>query len=144
MRTSRLRTRWAEGEAVVSAWLSIGSGYLAEIIGWSGVDCVTVDLQHGMIDMQTLIGMLQSISATPATPIVRVPSCDPPLLMKALDAGAYGVICPMINSAAQLPPSLKLHAIRLTGTGVLVPHAGFCTAGQTTSSKPMRPLSVSP
>jgi 4-hydroxy-2-oxoheptanedioate aldolase len=101
MRISRLRTRWAEGEAVVSAWLSIGSGYSAEIVGWSGVDCVTVDLQHGMIDMQTLIGMLQSISATPATPIVRVPSCDPPLLMKALDAGAYGVICPMINSAAQ-------------------------------------------
>jgi 4-hydroxy-2-oxoheptanedioate aldolase len=97
----------------ISAWLSIGNAYSAEIAGWSGADCVLVDLQHGMTDVQTMIGMLQAISATPATPIVRVPSCDPPLLMKALDAGAYGLICPAIGnpdeaarfvSATRYPP----------------------------------------
>jgi 4-hydroxy-2-oxoheptanedioate aldolase len=62
---------------------------------------VLVDLQHGMTDVQCMIAMLQAISSTPATPIVRVASCDPPAIMKALDAGAYGLICPMINSAEE-------------------------------------------
>lgn len=99
MRPNKVLECWERGAAAVSAWLSIGNSYSAEIIGWSGVDCVTVDLQHGMTDVQAMIAMLQAISATPATPFVRVPACDPALLMKALDAGAYGVICPMINNA---------------------------------------------
>lgn len=98
MRSNRVRECWAAGQPVISAWLSIGSGYAAEIAGSSGVDCAVVDLQHGMSDIQGMIAMLQAISATPAAPLVRVPSLDPPLIMKALDAGAYGVICPMINT----------------------------------------------
>lgn len=101
MRASRLRERWAQGGAATSAWLSIGNAYVAEMAGWSGADAVLVDLQHGMTDIGAMIGMLQAISATPATPLVRVPSCDPPLLMKALDAGAFGIICPMVESAAE-------------------------------------------
>jgi 4-hydroxy-2-oxoheptanedioate aldolase len=101
MRASRIRNRWEAGSAVVSAWLSIGNPYVAEIAGWSGADAVLVDLQHGMIDIGTMIGMLQAISSTPAAPLVRVPACDPPLLMKALDAGAYGLICPMIDSVGE-------------------------------------------
>lgn len=101
MRNNNIRDVWERNEAVVSAWLSIGNAYTAEIAGWSGYDCVLVDLQHGMTDVQTMISMLQAISATPATPIVRVPSCDAPVIMKALDAGAFGIICPMINSAAE-------------------------------------------
>lgn len=99
MRSNVIQEVWAKGEAVVSAWLSIGNSYSAEIAGWAGYDCVLVDLQHGMTDVAAMIGMLQAISSTPATPIVRVPACDPALIMKALDAGAYGIICPMINSA---------------------------------------------
>jgi 4-hydroxy-2-oxoheptanedioate aldolase len=101
MRSNSVRDRWDKGESVVSAWLSIGNSYVAEMAGWSGVDCVTVDLQHGMIDIQTMIGMLQAISSTPAAPFVRVPACDPTLLMKVLDCGAYGVICPMIEAVSQ-------------------------------------------
>ena len=101
MRPNEVRLRWLRGEAAVCGWLSMGNAYAAEVVGWCGVDCVVVDLQHGMADVQSMIGMLQAISATPATPFVRVPSLDPPLLMKALDAGAYGVICPMVDDAAQ-------------------------------------------
>src|ERR1700721_1675388 len=98
MRPNKVRELWDHGEAAISGWLSIGNSYSAEIVGGSGVDCVTIDMQHGMIDFQVLVGMLQAISATPATPFVRVPSCNPPLIMKVLDAGAYGVICPTIES----------------------------------------------
>ena len=101
MRTSRIRERWGNGEAVISAWLSIGNSYTAEMAGCSGVDCVTVDLQHGMTGVSTMITMLQAISSTPATPLVRVPNGDPAIVMKALDAGAYGVICPMIGSVEE-------------------------------------------
>jgi 4-hydroxy-2-oxoheptanedioate aldolase len=101
MRANKVRERWEHGEAAVTAWLAIGNSYSAELAGWCGADAVTVDLQHGMIDMHALIGMLQAISTTPATPFVRVPGLDAPLVMKVLDAGAYGVICPMVNSAEE-------------------------------------------
>jgi 4-hydroxy-2-oxoheptanedioate aldolase len=101
MRSNNIRDVWARGEPAVSAWLSIGNSYTAEIAGWAGYDSVLVDLQHGMTGIGTMIAMLQAISATPATPIVRVPSCDPALIMKALDAGAFGIICPMIDNACE-------------------------------------------
>lgn len=101
MRASGLRDRWQQGKAATMAWLSIGNSYVAEMAGCSGSDAVLVDLQHGMTDIGVMIGMLQAIATTPATPLVRVPSCDPPLLMKSLDAGAYGIVCPMIDSVAE-------------------------------------------
>lgn len=101
MRPNKVRDIWATGGAALSGWLSIGNSYSAEIVGMSGVDCVTVDLQHAMTDIQAMIGMLQALSATPATPFVRVPSIEASTIMKSLDAGAYGIICPLVNSAAQ-------------------------------------------
>jgi 4-hydroxy-2-oxoheptanedioate aldolase len=65
--------------------------------GW---DSLTVDLQHGVVDYQAMVRMLQAISTTPTVPVVRVPWLEPGILMKTLDAGAYGVICPMVNTRA--------------------------------------------
>ena len=101
MRPNRIRQCWKEGQAAVSGWLSIGNSYSAEIVGMSGVDCVTVDLQHAMTDVSDMIVMLQAISATPAVPVVRLPSKDPAMAMKALDAGSYGLICPLVNSVEE-------------------------------------------
>ena len=101
MKANKVKDRWAAGEAAISGWLAIGHSYSAELAGWTGADCVTVDLQHGMIDVGSMIGMLQALSSTPATPFVRVSSIDPPLIMKALDAGAYGLICPMVDTVEQ-------------------------------------------
>jgi 4-hydroxy-2-oxoheptanedioate aldolase len=64
-----------------------------------GFDSITIDTQHGVVDYQMAITMLQAISTTDVIPLVRVPWNDPGLLMKTLDAGAYGVFCPMINTA---------------------------------------------
>jgi 4-hydroxy-2-oxoheptanedioate aldolase len=63
-----------------------------------GYDALTIDLQHGLIDAAAMLAMLQAISTTATVPVVRVPWLEPGILMKALDAGAYGVICPMINT----------------------------------------------
>ncbi|MEN9012920.1 MAG: aldolase/citrate lyase family protein [Yoonia sp.] len=101
MRANTVRTRLAASQVVVNGWLSIGSAYSAEGTGHSGAHAVTVDLQHGMLDFADALVMMQAISATPATPMVRVPDLDPAKIMHLLDAGAYGIICPMISTPEQ-------------------------------------------
>jgi len=98
MRENRLRALWKSGGAAVNGWLAIPNGFSAETMAHQGWDSLTIDLQHGVVDYQSMIPMLQAISTTDTVPVVRVPWLDPGALMKALDAGAYGVICPMINT----------------------------------------------
>lgn len=99
MRPNLLRQLKAGGRPIVNAWLSIGSSYAAEAIARQGFDAVTVDCQHGMIGFETAITMLQAISTTPAIPMVRPSGLMPSEIMRFLDAGAYGIICPMISTA---------------------------------------------
>jgi 4-hydroxy-2-oxoheptanedioate aldolase len=98
MRENRLRTLWRDDQAAVNGWLAIPNSFSAEVMAHQGWDTLTIDLQHGVIDYQAMVTMLQAISSTPTVPIVRVPWLEPSILMKALDAGAYGVICPMVNT----------------------------------------------
>ena len=101
MRPNTVKQRLLQGESVVSGWLAIPSTLSAEIVGLAGYDCVTVDLQHGMIGFDSALPILQTLSGTPTIPLVRVPVNDGPQIMRALDAGAYGIICPMISSAQE-------------------------------------------
>src|SRR5947207_6797826 len=101
MRKNELRKTLAGGGTVLNGWLSLANSYSAEIMAHQGFDSVTIDLQHGAVDYPAAVGMLQAISTTAAVPMVRVPWNEPILTAKLLDAGAYGVICPMINSKAQ-------------------------------------------
>jgi 4-hydroxy-2-oxoheptanedioate aldolase len=101
VRANTLRAIWARGEAAVNGWLSIPSAFSAEVMAHQGFDSLTVDMQHGVVDYQVAVTMLQAISTTPVMPLARVPWNDPARLMKILDAGAYGVICPMINTREQ-------------------------------------------
>ncbi len=98
MRPNRLRQLWAEDKAAVNGWLAIPNGFSAEVMAHQGWDSLTIDMQHGVIDYAALVPMLQAISTTNTVPIVRVPWLEPGVLMKALDAGAYAVICPMVNT----------------------------------------------
>ena len=101
MRENTLKSIWARGDAVVNGWLSIPSAFSAEVMAHQGFDSLTVDMQHGVVDYQTAVTMLQAVSTTATIPLARVPWHGPGLIMKILDAGAYGVICPMINTREQ-------------------------------------------
>jgi 4-hydroxy-2-oxoheptanedioate aldolase len=101
VRDNRLKTIWQRGEAVVNGWLAIPSAFSAEVMAHQGFDSLTVDMQHGVVDYQVAVTMLQAIATTPVMPVARVPWNDPARLMKILDAGVYGVICPMINTREQ-------------------------------------------
>lgn len=101
MRENKLQKIWAEGGAAVNGWLGIPSSVSAENMAQAGWDSLTIDMQHGLVDYASAVPMLQAISTTSVVPLARVPWNMPDLMMKILDAGAYGVICPMINTRAQ-------------------------------------------
>lgn len=110
---SKLKDVWAAGNSVINGWLSLPSSHLAEVMAHQEWDSLTIDLQHSSIDVAAAIPMLQAMAATDVTPIVRVPWNEPSVMMRVLDAGAYGIICPMVNnradaerfvSACQYPP----------------------------------------
>jgi 4-hydroxy-2-oxoheptanedioate aldolase len=93
-----IRAQWSAGKPVINGWLSIACPFTAEIMAAQGYDSITIDLQHGLVGYQVATTMLQAMRASAVTPLVRVPWLDPAAIMKSLDAGAYGVICPMINT----------------------------------------------
>src|SRR5260370_8482224 len=96
-----LRGRWRAGEFTVGGWCTIPSTWTAELGARSGHDWVLVDTQHGLIGYDVMLPMLQAITAGGVPSLVRVPWNEPGTIMKALDAGAGGVIVPMINSVAE-------------------------------------------
>ena len=98
MRENRLRTLWKQNKPAVNGWLAVPNAFSAEVMAHQGWDSLTIDMQHGVIDYAAMLTMLQAISATPTVPVVRVPWLEPGIIMKSLDAGAYAVICPMVNT----------------------------------------------
>jgi 4-hydroxy-2-oxoheptanedioate aldolase len=98
---NRLCDMWNEGRPVLNGWLSIGNSFTAEIMAAQGYDAITIDIQHGALDYSAALVMLQAMRGSGVVPLVRVPWREPGIVMKALDAGALGVICPMINSGAE-------------------------------------------
>lgn len=98
MRANNVRKIWRKGGAVVNGWCGIPSGFAAEVMANQGFDSMTIDLQHGIVHYDSALPMLQAISTTNATPMARVPWLEEGIIMKMLDAGCYGIICPMINN----------------------------------------------
>ena len=98
MRENKVKSIWKAGGAVVNGWLGIPSSVSAENMAHAGWDSLVIDMQHGLVDYSSAVPMLQAISTTDTVPMARVPWNLPDLMMKTLDAGAYGIICPMINT----------------------------------------------
>lgn len=96
-----LRQRLRAGEVVYGASLSLGSPFIAEIMVRTGLDYLYIDQQHGLTSFDTLVHMLRAIDHTATAPIVRVRSNDAGLIGQVLDAGADGVIVPMVNSVEE-------------------------------------------
>jgi 4-hydroxy-2-oxoheptanedioate aldolase len=96
-----LRELFDSGEVTYGGWCGIPSGFSAELIGRSGFDWVNVDNQHGLVGYDTTTSMLQALSITGTPALVRVPWNQQDHIMKALDAGAQGIIVPMVGTAEE-------------------------------------------
>jgi 4-hydroxy-2-oxoheptanedioate aldolase len=97
VRENRARSIWSGGGVVLNGWLHVPSSFSAEVMAHAGWDSLTIDLQHGPPDVGSVIPMLQAISTTDVVPFARANWNDPGTIMKLLDAGCYGIICPMIE-----------------------------------------------
>ena len=101
MWNSKLQQRRRAKNCAVNGWLTLPCAFAAELMAHQGWDALTIDMQHGLTDYQTATAMLTAISTTDTAPLVRVPWLEEGIVMKMLDAGAHGVICPMINTRAE-------------------------------------------
>ena len=101
MANNKIKQIWQSGGAAVNGWLAIPDGFSAETMAQGGWDSVTVDLQHGVQDYMSMVQCFQAMQVHPVLPMVRVPWNEPGIVGKVLDAGAYGVICPMVNTVAE-------------------------------------------
>jgi 4-hydroxy-2-oxoheptanedioate aldolase len=97
----RLRARWRAGAATLGGWIMTHDGILAEQLARCGFDEVSVDLQHGSVEIGHLTNLFMAIAAGGAVPMVRIPAVDPVTIGRVLDVGAAGVIVAMIETGAQ-------------------------------------------
>jgi 4-hydroxy-2-oxoheptanedioate aldolase len=95
---NKLKTKIDEGSPVINAFVTMATSFGAETIARAGWDSVTFDMQHGIIDYHDVVHGIQAMQNQPVTPLVRVPWNEPGIIGKVLDAGALGVICPMVNT----------------------------------------------
>ncbi len=99
MRSNKLRALWREGKPATIGWLGTADGFIAEVMAHAGFDAIVVDMQHGMaIGPDRAATVLQVLSTTDVVPLVRVPWNEPIPIQYVLDAGAYGVVVPMVNN----------------------------------------------
>lgn len=101
MRPNKVKQIWKDGGAVVNGWLHIPSSWSAEVMAHQGFDSLVVDLQHGMMNFESSVSMFQAISTTDTVPMARIPWNEPGIAGKLMDAGAYGIICPMVNTQSE-------------------------------------------
>jgi len=114
VRKNKLKKIFKQGGSAINGWLQIPNSFTAELMANQNWDSLTLDMQHGVIDYSHAISMLQAISTTEVVPMARVNWNEPGQIMKILDAGAYGIICPMVSNrkeaenfvqACMYPPS---------------------------------------
>ena len=99
MRKNCVREKLRAGEPALGAFLGLASPNVAELMGHSGYDWLAIEAEHTPIDTAQVEHMLMALSSTDTIPIVRVPSSDPVFIQKSLDAGAMGILVPMVRTA---------------------------------------------
>jgi 4-hydroxy-2-oxoheptanedioate aldolase len=102
-----LKARWRAGEATYGVLVTMPSVPMMQLLARAGFDWLIVDMEHGPIDIETAHAMIAATSGTPATPLLRVPHNLPWLAKTALDAGAFGIVYPMVNGRAEAETAVR-------------------------------------
>jgi 4-hydroxy-2-oxoheptanedioate aldolase len=126
---TNLREVVESGRPALNCWLSTPSPLVAEVMARQGFHSVCLDMQHGLIDFSDCVPMLQAIGQTEAVPLVRVPSHDPGMMMKVLDAGAQGVIVPLVSTADEAARAVAACRYPPVGTRSFGPTRAAMVAG---------------
>src|SRR5215211_6617155 len=101
MRANHVRRRLQVGEPSIGTWLALPSPEAAEYVATLGFDWLVVDTEHNAIDIRTLSQMFGAIAPAGVAPLVRIPWNTGENIKRVLDAGAWGIVVPMVNSRAE-------------------------------------------
>jgi 2-keto-3-deoxy-L-rhamnonate aldolase RhmA len=106
---NRLKHKLRAKEIALGSWITLDSAAIAEIMATAGYDWVVVDLEHSVIDLSGAASLIRTIDLCGAAPLVRLTSNDQDQIKRVMDAGAHGIVVPMVNSAAE-----ATHAVAAT------------------------------
>ncbi len=87
------------GPAKYGALCTVGDSFAVEVLGHCGFDWICIDRQHGSFGEEQIYGLLQGLASSRTPALVRVPANDSAAIMRALDAGAAGIVVPMVENA---------------------------------------------
>lgn len=104
---NKLRAALLNNELSLGTWIQIGHPAVAEIFARVGYDWVCVDMEHGSIDLESMTDIFRAITANDSVPVARLPMNDPIWIRRSLDAGAMGLIIPMVNSAEEIESAVR-------------------------------------
>ena len=105
--SNALKNAWRKGESTLGLWISTGNQSTAEVLGDVDFDYINIDFQHGLVDYSESVSIMQALVNTNATLTCRVPWNEPGIIGKVLDAGAMGVIIPMVNTPAEAEAAVR-------------------------------------
>ncbi len=101
MKTNPVKQRLGEGLPTYGTWLSLGDLYATRVLARLGFDWLTLDLEHSPIDWSQAAAVFGAIADAGCVPLARVPQGSHDYIKRALDAGAWGIVVPMVNTAEQ-------------------------------------------
>ena len=130
MRKNKLKELFKQGKVAINGWLEIPSSFSAEVMSHQGWESLTIDMQHGAIDNSNALGIFQAISTTDVVPMARLNWNEPGQIMKVLDAGAYGIICPMVSNRDQAEKFVQACMYPPKGYRSFGPTRGFMYGGK--------------
>jgi len=110
-----LKEKLHKNELTIGSWITLGHPAIAEIMVQAGFNWLTIDMEHSAIDLDEAQELMQVIELSGCTPLVRVGENNPYLIKRVMDAGAGGVIVPMVNSRADAIRAVE--AVKYPPTG---------------------------
>ncbi len=102
-----IKQKLQAGKKTAGAWLQIGSPMTAEIMSQAGFDWLIIDMEHAPVDFMTLVSQMQAMAGGGAVPLVRAPWNDFVTIKRILDAGAYGLLVPYVNTREEAEAAVK-------------------------------------
>lgn len=107
MKFSKLKQKFAENRLTIGSWITLAHPAIAEIMSKAGFDWLVVDLEHSVITIREAEELIRIIDLCGVVPLVRLSANDPVQIKRVMDAGAHGVIVPMVNSATEAEQAIS-------------------------------------
>ena len=115
MRSNPVKVKLRQGQTTFGSWLSLGDLYASRLLARMGFDWLTLDMEHQAIDWSQAAAIFGAIADAGCVPFARVPEGNHFLIKRALDAGAWGIVVPMVNTVEQAQTAIAAAKYPPTG-----------------------------